>query len=808
MRVKVGFLVSTDAYDRVLKLVSPKVLFIPKSDKQEERERLWFLLGSEVLLLCLEKHGFCYQRFIDTNNIVDIRSESFEFFSQEELRAWFYGYLRDSYNIVKKCNEIRNKLANLYDSFEWCGAEKESLIHPTIVRKASRISGNAVIGGYHTGLSCVDDHMSMRNDITRESYDYVNRCKVMTDDPGQMKLFSNFIGFATNYDIIYIGCAPGLGWCEAAKYIGYGRKVYCFDMLDANHSYVHAEHKKMKVTSWEDVAKNVPPGRYDFIWDLRSDAKEEFLTTIDSICDEIKLLNDILRNMDLRRCLVKVNIRLANRYVYRSGVKFFIQPFTFGRIRELRAVFDNTKEEISFSDDLPGILSEFYERKYIDEEVMYANSFAMRYDMVDYCNEANDEGDLRIILFSANCNNVEKISQIAERGDRVIMSYFALDEDLQKNEFRFPISKFVRFGYSSFDSRSIGVEKLEGLYFMSNVFNVEPYDEALLGESNVIKAVLERIILSGGLEEYLKLKFTKSREFGKSFPKFPEFYSLRDDHVSPSGHICRVAIGHWLGWCNLSQFLHKVVNDLLDLHTNADSFMELTPTSTWHSIDEWVLGLEIAKTWLNEKMTDELKNLIELSKERIKSTKNAKRGIEIFMMRKNAGILNVSFDCSSFERKRGIIPGSADSSIITAVFEKVLKKIKNEFPSFIRWLSTYKSDDVWRYLVGKRVDARLRAFLFFYQLRCFRDGSVWNASEVSRLVTESFKDGLLFDDGSFYRWTAAVFGEGYDLNFPVWKDIIEGSPKSKIFRDLNDRFPLFFNGINDVMKNVVFRPLR
>lgn len=800
MRLRVGFLVSKGSYDKILGQISPKNVFIPKSVKQEEYERLWFTLGSNILVLCIDKAGFDYTRFIESKNVVDLRSEDFSDFVVEEARTYLYKKIFDRYEIIKVCNELRNLIATSFDAFEWCGSEKESLVNEEIIRRAARISGISDNGYYYTGFSTSNDIIRMKNDYVMKLY---NELEEKGFDDGQKKLFSNFVGFATNNDIVYVGCCPGDGWNEAARLLNWKGNVYCFDMKDAKHAYCRSHHKTLKITCWEDLAKNIPSGKFDFIWDVRSDDKGDFSECLDRISDEITLVNDILGNMNFRRCLIKINMRLSYLYLYRRDVRFFIQPFTLGRIRELRAVFNNTGEAIRFNQNLPDELAMFYDGCCYEDGDLFSNAFAMRYDKSDYCLNTFEEDTHKIVLFSANCNSKEKILQMTRMKSTI--SYFSNPDDFHEEEYSFPIMNFIDAGFRCFDSRYFGVPRIEGLYFVSNVISSDVFDESIMSESNVIKTVMELIIQSERHSDYQKLKFIKSRAKGYVFPKFPEPFSLVDKLVSPSGHMCRVAIGHKMGMCNLAQFLFKVLRNLREESSCSDRYMELTPMTLWHSKDEWILGLEVAEEWLGSDVSVELSDLIDYSKRAILRIPNDKMGSEIFLLKRKRGTINANFNCEKFKLKNKLLPGEDIKVVIKEVFKDEIRLIKKDLKKFVDWISNYRNDDKWKYFVNNRLDAHLRYLFFHYELDCLRHSKVWSLSDVTGIVLDGIENGWLLSNVEFDRWLYDNFN--VDSAFPVWDDVFFGFPKNKLFKVLSDRFPLLYVNISELRRDFVFRKI-
>lgn len=640
-RTAMGVVLSPETYVSYGSRLNNAQTFIANNNDSATHERLWFMLGkSNTYLVCKFTISFKYKEYFDSGLLIDLTQDN-SVKSVHSLHSKICALLFSRTEYVHQCNRIRNQLAsNVTPGFRWNGCEWESIVNKYIVSNA----------GYMTGLFDNGIYWDMKGtfkfvppSVGNEPFILEALSKCDSYEPGQAKLFALMFGFVANRDIIYIGSAPGEGWQHALNALNKNINVYSFDPRDivsVEKRVFNLHHYAMCIKSPEDLWDVIPPGIYDFIWDVRCETSTMYsssgasCTTLirNAIASEVVLLNRIMsspRWKEISRATLKVKIELINHYMLPDNTRLFPMPYTKRDnkfIHELRAVFRNRTDSVYIKQPLLSplaIMSAFSAIERLGnalDETLFLNSMLLRYDYENFIH-VSDHRDVSvdINLFCLNRNTALEISQYMDFIDtskRPMISSFFIGSQLQENEIPIDEIDLVRREYMVFDSRAIIPRKLSKLYFFSNELNIKWYNNELtFAETYVIMNTEMTIRIDDKIEAYDIIRNEVCAESGQTFYKFPNVFSIGDEVSSPSGHAVRMLYMYLQNEVSLAMFIYKIVysfaqvrmswvkinrkpivdKELHGLPLNIVSGCgEIKVHCLWHSYDEWILGMKVA----------------------------------------------------------------------------------------------------------------------------------------------------------------------------------------------------------------------
>lgn len=685
LRNHCGLIVTRDQYNSYSKSVTNRATFIPNNNDPTTRERLWFMLGvQEVILICVDTTKFDYGSFEFAGLLYRI-SPTITFHNTDGFSDYAHHIIYSTQWRIKLCNDIRDALATSQTEYRWCGAENESLTNANIVRRASEING-ATIQHQYIDLNCeiIGECLKFRAEpFLNEIRDNIEEI----DSEGQKKLFSCMLGFASPHvDILYIGSAPGDGWVRALTTLHYRATVISIDPrpLDVNVRHDFAiDHYQIAINSPEQLCTLTERySHFDFVWDVRGDvSSDSFEERMDLIRDEIQLLNQLFSTEEftnkLRRFQLKINTRSLSEYLLPTNTRLYMQPYCAERnIFELRAVglFRPSTHLTHISSDLILPLLENVRRvsSALENYDLITNSLGMRLSHGDFLIDAPlYASSLDIALFCINWNSPSSVTTYLDAitsGKRTTICSFFTKPLLRANECRFPEERIIeRDDYFVFDSRILIPAKLDGLYFVMPRGRWDIYtNEYLTSETYHIKMEEKRILECSQIERYNRIRHEVCNNHGHLFPKFPHAFSYGDKLVSPSGHVLRTVLCYFRGYASIFQIYAKIIANFKNASANnvshcnwskncelvkngssiyenlprfnrTDPCIERRSTTIWHSLEEWVMGIEAASLFDNNACHD-LRYVIHQLRTCIRSTK---RGIELYEFMKRARIQNL-----------------------------------------------------------------------------------------------------------------------------------------------------------------------
>lgn len=638
-RLFYGVVLSESVYVRFGHRLTHARTFLYNKFDEKTRERLWFYLSkSESYVVCkAPRNGSLgeLEPFVKAGLLLDLRVMP-EMDSASSLHDYIMRSTNSRGGYISKCHMIRNKLANEVDvPFRWNGAEIESLIHPTLISKASYFTGLADIGRFWKM-----DGTYISRDVNTSTELWIHEAynEALELEPGQAKLYSLMMGMAMVRDIIYIGSSPGTGWQRCIQNISFNGSIYSFDPEPLDQSIgttTNIVHIQKKVLTPSDIWTEVPPGAYDLIWDVRGETSAAYgnhEAIVSIIEEEIRILYSILEcpitSKYLRRINIKVKWDMINMYRFPDHARLYFLPFCWRDdrpINELRAVFIMSSVSLLTHRhfDYATMRAHIIDNR-VDDLTLFYNIFMMRLDPICFMENINNDVRLEVNLFCINWNDPAKIqrylSRLLQSNIDILSSYF-LKPSLRPGEFEVNESMLLSSHMQIFDSRLLISAKLEDLYFFTNKGSIRWYrHELVTAESFVIMDEEMRLRKHNIYDNYDSCRDDACRIRGGVFMKFPNVSSISDNLISPSGHSLRMTTAFLNGKVSLGMFILKIlysfyrirgpwinypstpsVTKLFGITLNiVEGCGEPAVEKLWHSLQEWIIGIECGFTLMDK----------------------------------------------------------------------------------------------------------------------------------------------------------------------------------------------------------------
>lgn len=543
---------------------------MPDSSRLYSAEDLAFSLYEGTNIVIAPKNmDHLLDPFVSSGWLLDYRSR--DFFDGHAFSRAITFDVHDNSNYIYDCNRLRTELLTTsLLRYRNCGPEAETLLDPEAASLAAEQVGLYSGGTYmnYDGKIFNEDFDPRMDSLTLAFFRIAENEEL---DDGQKKLYSLMFGFAMDRDIVYIGSAPGYGWSLALSHLNWKRQIFSFDphpLYDGARrpeGYIH--HTKVAITSAEQLIRLLPDSlkSYDLIWDVRGDFSDEIHYDA-LVLSEIQCLNDILfkDHARIRRVNIKFSTRWAQSYIIPIEGNFYILPYSKSRnLNELRYVARMGQTAILPLELATATRAWVNSEETQEEYSLFASAMLMRLDRFNYINlPLFSETEADINLFTINRNPVDDMLLYFQTPHPKTVSYFT-HHKLTPDEHALDEDRILDFkSHSVVDSRVYINRKIDHLYLVipKNVLLFR--DEYRTAETFLVKGIFQDICGKYGSYDYDLAKRAGASTVKCQFARFPMTFSMRDNIISPSGHVMRIAYAYMLGRASLFMLLDKMLANI------------------------------------------------------------------------------------------------------------------------------------------------------------------------------------------------------------------------------------------------------